>query len=219
MRVTLFFSWCRNKFTGLVILCIIFFSGCIEMQSDRSSVAVPPTKDEQTILTDREKAYISRFDKGDKLPDLTISFVLKTDNLVDFPDGRISRIRIDSPGKELPKLIGRNETVITSAKVTVVIDYPLTNEYSFELYSKSGFEREQLIAAISEHYYKLYEEEELTAKTKTVPIDKRTKTYNRNTTDGKYGIWGHDIGDLVLTGVAVYRKEDGSVLLRLNIES
>jgi hypothetical protein len=219
MTVTKCFRGYRKKFLGLVAFCTIAFGSCSNGQNTRMPTAVPAAKDEFEILTEREKAYTSKISSESSLPESTISFVLKTDNLVDFPDGRITSIRIDSPGKELPALIGRNETVVASTKAIIIIDYPLNNEYSFELYSKTGFTREQLIIAISEQYYKLYEEEELTARTKTVPIAKRTKMYNRNQTDGKYGIWGHDIGDLVLTDIGVYKKKDGAVVLRLNIES
>lgn len=68
-------------------------------------------------------------------------------------------------------------------------------------------------------YYKMYEEEEATATIKTIPLEKRTTMYNRNETNGKYGIWGHDIADLVLSEIHIYEDADKKLLLALIIES
>lgn len=65
----------------------------------------------------------------------------------------------------------------------------------------------------------MYEEEEATAIIKTVPPEKRNKMYNRNETNGKYGIWGHDIADLVLSEIHVYEDADKKLILALMIES
>ena len=43
--------------------------------------------------------------------------------------------------------------------------------------------------------------------------------YNRNETNGKYGIWGHDIADLVLADILVYKTADGQIILSLEMES
>jgi hypothetical protein len=43
--------------------------------------------------------------------------------------------------------------------------------------------------------------------------------YNRNETNGKYGIWGHDIADLDISGISVYKTKNGEIILTLNIES
>ncbi|MES2849907.1 MAG: hypothetical protein V4685_12675 [Bacteroidota bacterium] len=85
--------------------------------------------------------------------------------------------------------------------------------------SQNGFTRKQLLQEISDNYYKLYEEEEKSATIKTIPIEKRTTMYNRNQTNGKYGIWGHDIADLVLSEILIYKTPDGQITLSLNIES
>jgi len=95
----------------------------------------------------------------------------------------------------------------------------LTNQYEFTLTSDKGFTRAQLLSEISRHYYKVFDEEEESATVKTIPADKRTTIANRNETDGKYGIWGHDIADLVLSGISVYKTTNGDIVLSLNIES
>lgn len=148
-----------------------------------------------------------------------IRFDVKTDNLEDYERGKIPWIRIDSPHIDIKNLIGKDEIVIPETKLVVIIDYPLTTSYKFELISKEGFTRAQLIDEISRRYYQLYDEEERTATVKTIPIKDRKKIYNRNQTNGKYGIWGHDIGDLVLDEIHVYKNATGEVFLVLQLES
>ncbi len=136
-----------------------------------------------------------------------------------FPDGYIPWIDIEYPEKEIKNLLDKDKVVIEDSVVTIIIDYPLNIAYRGELKSKNGFTKQQLIRLISAHYHKIYEEEELTASIKTVPIKKRTKMYNRNQTNGKYGIWGHDLADLVLDEILVYRNAEGHLTLSLNMES
>jgi len=147
-----------------------------------------------------------------------VRFDVTTKNLKDYENGKVPWIRIDSPQIDIKNLIGKDEIVIPETKLTIIIDYPLSSNYKFELISKSGFTRTQLINEISKHYYQLYDEEEKTASIKTIPLKER-KIYNRNQTNGKYGIWGHDIGDLVLDEIHVYKKSTGEVFLVLQLES
>jgi hypothetical protein len=147
-----------------------------------------------------------------------IRFDVKTNNLIDYENGKKPSIRIDSPQIDMKNLIGKDEIVIPETKLTVIIDYPLSTSYKFELISNGGFTRAQLITEISKHYYQLYDEEEKTATIKTVPLKDR-KIFNRNRTNGKYGIWGHDLGDLVLDAIDVHKTVTGEVFLILQLES
>ncbi|HWW41933.1 hypothetical protein [Pedobacter sp.] len=171
------------------------------------------------ILTEREKQAASK--RTDSLGALlsVIRYEIATDNKKDFEDGIIPWASLEKPELDIPHLVDKDKVVIPDNHVTVIIDYPLNNEYRFELTSPSGFTRELLLREISKHYYQLYKEEEETAKTKTVPLKERKELYNRNQTDGKYGIWGHDIADLVLTEVKVYKNSEGKILLQLGVDS
>ena len=73
--------------------------------------------------------------------------------------------------------------------------------------------------AIQEKYKQVYKEEEESAATKTIPMNSREGLSNRNETNGKYGIWGHDLTDLYLTDVEVYKDSKGVVSLILYIDS
>jgi len=211
-----------SKKSILAIVCIVFVS-CQTSTNKTSST-------EKTIIpSDDNKNHSELLEKleqqsvninYDSLGEIIsrISYGIKTNDLANFEDGKIPWIRIDSPQIEIQNLIDKDETVIKESNVIVFVDYPLTNTYTFELTSPKGFTRTQLIYEISKQYYQLYDEEERTAKTKTLSLEQRT-IYNRNRTDGKYGIWGHDIGDLVLAEIIVYKTSKGMIFLTLEIES
>lgn len=89
----------------------------------------------------------------------------------------------------------------------------------FIIESVNGFSRKQLALLISEKYHQIYDEEEVGATTKTIPVNKRDNGINRNKTNGKYGIWGHDITDLDLGSIDVRKSPNGEIFLELDIES
>lgn len=129
-------------------------------------------------------------------------------------------ISLDSPGDGLKSLEAPDELVIPWPKVRLVIDYPVRSPVIFELTTpNNGFTRKQIILAISQKFHQMYAEEEKTARTKTTPMDKRQSLINRNETDGKYGIWGHDLADLQLSTIDVYQNAQGEIYLELDIES
>jgi hypothetical protein len=204
----------------LLSLSILLLLSCNQKPEEKSKDQATYQKDGSkdanydSILMVKENAYLN--EKPDAPGKLltTISFTLKNDS-----GGVYKGIMIKRPLQELPLLLDPHNTVISENQVTVIIDYPLSHKGRFELQSKNGFTRTQLITEISNLYYKIYDEEEQTATVKTIPINKRTTMYNRNRTNGKYGIWGHDIADLALVDVVVYKSEGGQLVLLLNMES
>lgn len=168
-----------------------------------------PTYQEELKQLEQESSNKNNDNLGELIK--SISFEFGTDS--------VASASIEKAEEYSAQLLHKDEVVINEPKITVIIDYPLTNEYTFDLESKSGFTRWQLLKAISDNYYKLYAEEEKSATVKTIPIAERTTMYNRNRTNGKYGIWGHDIADLVLDEILVYRTPDGKTVLALIINS
>ncbi|RXK86946.1 hypothetical protein [Filimonas effusa] len=135
-------------------------------------------------------------------------------------NGLIGGISIDKPEQSLPNLVNPNEMILPYAKVVVVADYPLNRPANFELTTKKGgFSRKEMIEHVSSIYHSIYRKEEASAKTKTVPAEKREGLINRNETDGEYGIWGHDISDLYLSYIEVHRSSAGVIYLILGIDS
>ena len=201
----------------LILILTILLTSC-KGQTQKSN-SKQDLKDPIAVIQENEKKATEK--KSDNFGKLvsTISFQVKTDNKKDFEDGFIPWASIENAKLDIPKLNKKDEIVIAETLVKIIIDYPLTNQYEFTLTSNKGFTRQQLLSEISIHYFRLYEEEEKSATVKTIPIDKRTTMYNRNQTNGKYGIWGHDIADLVLVEIQVYKTRKGEVILTLNIES
>jgi hypothetical protein len=153
-----------------------------------------------------------------------ILFQLKTADssyLEYFPDGIIPWISLEDADKELFQLEKRHEFVLKERVVDIVIDYPVKNPVIIELKSngKSGFTRAELALKISKEYKRIYREEEASANVKTIPLEEREGIINRNQTDGKYGIWGHDLGDLDLSAIVVHRVSGKKPRLELIVES
>jgi len=203
----------------MIVILAFLLIGCIEKSHQtKLTQDIKATKDPSEVVKDNEKKATEKiYDNYGELIS-TISFNVKTDNK-DFKDGIIPWASIEKTHQDLPNLIDKDEIVIKQTSIEVIIDYPLTNQYEFSLTSQSGFTRSQLLTEISKHYYKIYEEEEKTATIKTIPIEKRTTMYNRNQTNGKYGIWGHDIADLVLADISLFKRSNGEIIVILNIES
>jgi hypothetical protein len=199
----------------LLTLIVVFFLSC----NDGPRSSNKPSNDSAQGIQDLEASFSD--DTYDSLGKFIseISFALTTNDLKTFPDGRYPWIRIDSPDIDLPTLIDKDEIVIRETKVVLLIDYPLSEPYTTEILSSNGFSRKHLVNEISRNYYKVYAIEESTATVKTLPVAQRKTTYNRNRTNGKYGIWGHDIGDLALTGMRLYKSSTGIITLVLEVDS
>ncbi len=70
-----------------------------------------------------------------------------------------------------------NQILTKSKSITIRLDYPLDGDYDFVYSSKNGFTLSKVISLIRKSYKKIYDN------------------------PGKYGVWGHDIGDLIIEGV------------------
>ncbi len=114
-----------------------------------------------------------------------------------------------------------NSIVVASNVLHIVVDYPVAGEWEFKVVSADpkGFTNADLARQISRVYHAMYDEEERTSIIKVVPMEQRKRLINRNKTNGKFGIWGHDIGDLVLHTVEIYQARDGKLTAVLGIDS
>lgn len=98
---------------------------------------------------------------------------------------------------------------------TLVIDYPLSTPAKLVIKSgEKGLTRGKFVSLVRKYYQKVYDEEDKSTKV-PVTVGKRGPAYNRDRTDGKYGIWGHLIGDLVLVDAEVNKKN----VIRLGVDS
>lgn len=116
----------------------------------------------------------------------------------------------------------RNEIVLKSNQITektqILIDYPLEDEFYFPLRKEGScysgdLTAGEIIDRVLEIYQEIYQVE---AETTTVKPGYLPGMLNRNATDGKYGIYGHDLCDLVLVSVHFNPKEN---MIDLGIDS
>jgi hypothetical protein len=108
--------------------------------------------------------------------------------------------------------------IITEGELTFITDYPLKNKAKLTTTKPVSTIRDVL-----NHFYNLYkqiykEEEEST----TIPImslkeriQMQNGLINRNKTNGKYGIWGHDIGDLWFEGILYYNSNTKEIKMSM----
>ena len=72
----------------------------------------------------------------------------------------------------------------------------------------------ELISEIRKTYHKIYAKEAETLKA----IRKNKHLYNRGTSDGLFGIWGHDIYDLCISSIRIVEGDD-KPLIDVSIDS
>jgi hypothetical protein len=168
-----------------------------------------------------ENAYAGQDDlwEGEVLDAIDFSVLASEEEREHFDNGIAPWINIVSREAEVEGLIDPDSLALNYPNAKIVFDYPLANPTTRDIStSGEGFSRRELVELIGRFYEEIYEEEEASATTKTLSMSER-KIMNRNQTDGIYGIWGHDLDDIALSGVEVRRTANGEIILILGIES
>ena len=150
--------------------------------------------------------------------EVTFSVKATTDQEKEFKDKIVPWASIKNSESDSIRLIDSNLKVINAREATVIIDYPVRKPVNFKITSDSGFTKSDLLRKIGQIYRQLYKDEEASSTIKTVPMDKRKGVVNRNATNGKYGIWGHDIDDLDINSATI-SCNNGKCIIELGIES
>lgn len=126
---------------------------------------------------------------------IVVSFSHRYDDSIDWEDDyNISPyITIESPEYDIAAQLFPDEVVIPMNKIKVYYDYPLSIPATFEFKAdqEAGFTRAELARKICRGYQKIYQEEDAAV----------GDPGHRAQSEGPYGIFGHDIGDLVLRTV------------------
>ena len=87
-----------------------------------------------------------------------------------------------------------DEIFITDENIFIEFSYPLSKEVLLRYQKKGGFSKRDVIKRIGDGYKKIYEEEER----EVGDPGTYDNLYNRRRSQGKYGIWGHTIEDLII---------------------
>ncbi len=87
-----------------------------------------------------------------------------------------------------------NEIIIEDETIKIEFTYPLSVRVEFEYNKKGGFSRMDLWRCIYEGYKKIYDAEEADAG----DPGNAPNLLNRGRSDGRYGVWGHSIGELYI---------------------
>lgn len=132
--------------------------------------------------------------------------------------GELHEIKIAKP--DYDAIIDADRIVLRAPTALLAIDYPLHKPASFVIAPDrppNSYSLRGLVHAISIHYAQVYREEAATA---TKPAGNAGTLENRGTTDGKYGIWGHHLEDLVLEHITIRRDVvAGRVIVELHVGS
>lgn len=102
----------------------------------------------------------------------------------------------DEERKEFEKVLGEGG-------IKLIISYPLNNPATFDVPVEEGIDDyflNSLIEFICDKYKQVYEEEEEGLKGEDLMIP---GMFNRKETNGKYGIWGHELGDLSICSITL----------------
>jgi hypothetical protein len=105
------------------------------------------------------------------------------------------------------RLLDAGEAVLEAAEATLALTYPLDIAATRSIRPADGkaFTREELVRLIDETYREAYRLETDSQSSPTPPIDERGQLINRPRSDGIFGIWGHDLDDLGISEIKVYR--------------
>jgi hypothetical protein len=130
-----------------------------------------------------------------------------------------ANLRLHDVDGALKMLELRDEIVIPFPRATLIIDFPLTHAAHIGITAAlpQGFTRGELVQAICEEYAHVYAAEEGTATNAELKVEERGARRERNRTDGAYGIWGHELDDLVLSSARWVKQSNGDVKVELHV--
>lgn len=90
---------------------------------------------------------------------------------------------------------------LPAGEYSVEYDYPMTTSLRVSYHLTPDTTPDDILKLVAKEYQRIYAEEE--ASTKVTPGTHSVLQGNRNKTDGKYGIYGHVMGDLFVDGLTI----------------
>ncbi len=198
------------KCSSMAVMALVFFISCGKTDIERLK------DNEKTSQTNLRK----KIESGKVISRIDVRVRAEGPELKDHPDGRIPWIDIAGYERFRDRIVNGDDIIWNGGDLVLVIDYPLTRPYREKISFTRPDQRtlRYVISIVCDRYQKIYREEEKSSSIKVIPLKERKKLLNRNETNGKYGIWGHDIEDLSLTSISII-EVDGRLYLDLDIDS
>jgi hypothetical protein len=135
-------------------------------------------------------------------------------------EGTPGRAEIKIHHPNYAAIVDGDRVLLRAPTATLIITYPLHNPATFEVAPDSlgnAYTLRGLVHAIAARYAAVYKEEAATA---TSMPGKSPGLENRGESNGKYGIWGHELEDLVLEHITIRRDVvSDRVLTELHVGS
>ena len=128
---------------------------------------------------------------------ITVTFERKYDEAKPWNKNNTSPyISVASPSRDIAAQRNPNDIVINMKEIKVKYTYPLTHSeiLTFNADNDTAFTRSELARKICEGYKFIYDTEHAAVS----DPGHLPGMLNRKRSQGPYGIWGHDIGDLDL---------------------
>lgn len=119
---------------------------------------------------------------------------------------------------ELSKTKDSTVKIIDTPMLKYQILYPITNPINVKEKLEDGWSIGDICMSIANNYHKIYQEENETTQ---IPAGHMIDVglMNRNETNGKYGIWGHDIEDLCIEILEIANQTEEYTEIKLFIGS
>ena len=117
--------------------------------------------------------------------------------------------------KVMKNLVEPNELITSATKIKIKFDYPLNKPTSFEFENEDGFTKKDFFGRVYDGYKSIYETEEKdVGDPGYIP-----GMYNRQKSEGPFGIWGHYMDDLFIEGVRLEKTENDVPVFSLSMGS
>lgn len=149
--------------------------------------------------------------ENDKTSMFRVNFIEFREDMLDLEVGEFEVAKYDDE-ECVKRMIDPDRVVIQAEKMRVRFSYPLSHVVEETHERAGGFRRVDVLRIVGEGYARIYKEE---AETMT-NVTKSPLRDNRGVSNGKHGIYGHVIDDLVLETLS-YNKREG--VLELGIGS
>jgi hypothetical protein len=182
-----------------------------EGEQDAMPIAIEPMDEE-----------LLPFSSGGHAPDQIIEIQSELDEgaIADGETEPFNWMDLGDVRENFSILLNADEFVLETPEATLALTYPLNMAATRVIRPENGkaFTRGELVKLIEETYQELYRLETDSQSLPTPPVHERGSFINRPESDGIFGVWGHDLGDLGVSEIAVYRIA-GRVWLDLDMVS